>query len=91
MLFDETNIFSFFYVPRWLRGVPRQREKPIPFFKLLPSIPFLPVFTMGTQRFGRCWNMGIPALELTILNGSFELKTPRDRSGTFEPQFIRKH
>ena len=25
------------------------------------------------------------------LNGSFELKTPRDRSGTFEPQFIRKH
>jgi len=25
------------------------------------------------------------------LDGSFELKTPRDRSGTFEPQFIRKH
>ena len=25
------------------------------------------------------------------LNGSFELKTPRDRSGTFEPQLIRKH
>lgn len=25
------------------------------------------------------------------LSGSFELKTPRDRSGTFEPQFIKKH
>ncbi|WP_197477473.1 transposase, partial [Alcanivorax sp. HI0044] len=23
--------------------------------------------------------------------GSFELKTPRDRSGTFEPQLIKKH
>jgi len=25
------------------------------------------------------------------LSGSFELKTPRDRTGTFDPQFIKKH
>ncbi len=25
------------------------------------------------------------------LSGSFELKTPRDRAGTFEPQIIKKH
>jgi len=25
------------------------------------------------------------------LNGNFELSTPRDRSGTFSPQLIKKH
>jgi len=25
------------------------------------------------------------------LNGNFELKTPRDRSGTFSPQIVKKH
>ena len=24
-------------------------------------------------------------------NGSFELETPRDRNGTFEPQIVKKH
>src|SRR5512141_2145134 len=25
------------------------------------------------------------------LNGSFELRTPRDRDGTFSPQLVKKH
>jgi len=25
------------------------------------------------------------------LNGGFELKTPRDRAGTFSPQLVKKH
>ena len=54
------------------------------------TIPPEPVFTMDQNSCSQCVRIGVH-VRPEYADGQFELKTPRDRNGDFEPELVKKN